>query len=52
MLKRLAPLVVVLSLGVSSAQAAPVFFDDFTADAYGLNATLTNWTIIDGRRNA
>jgi hypothetical protein len=32
----------------STAQAAPVFFDNFEADAVGLNADPINWVVTDG----
>ena len=38
----------VTALGSTQASAAPIFFDDFTQEAYGLNQALDNWTIADG----
>lgn len=37
-----------LAAAPSSASAAPLFFDDFTQEAYGLNTSLDNWTVTDG----
>ena len=35
-------------LASAPATAAPLFFDDFTQEAYGTNTALDNWTISDG----
>lgn len=40
--------VVGLAAGAGNATAAPLFFDDFTQEGYGLNTSLDNWTIADG----
>src|SRR5687768_17340091 len=45
----LAAVVVVCLLGTPRlTQGAVIFFDDFSADPVGTNATLTNWTVLEG----